>query len=475
MKPSKLTKMAVAVSSCLALTACDEDSIRDALFPKGELRVIHASPDAPPVNILLNGDEAIADLDYAQSTGFTKLKPGSYDIQVEGIIPGGNATVIDVPGFEITKESSPTVIAVNTVSSIEPIVVEESASTPEDNQVALVVAHAAPVAGAVDVYLTAPGDDISGYSPAFSFDYKGSVDAGALDAGEVEIQVAIGSTVVYNSGAVDLTAFAGQSIMIVALNSENETENSAAPIKLLVVTDEMGLELKDADTTAAARVVHASPDAAAAAGGAVEVFATSAALGADPVELIDGFDYTDVVPATDSYAQVPQGAYTFDVAPDTDMIGDSVFTSDAVHLMAGDEYTVIALGRVLGSPGFSLLPAEDDNRAIATQGSVKLTHAAPAAGDVDVYVTAGGEYTTADIEAGMVSEPLIAGFAFGDATDYVAIAPGSYDIRVVAGGSVAINVEGLDVMGGDVLHAIARGPSEPSGSIADFGVILLSK
>ncbi len=474
MKPSKLTKIAVAVSSCIALIACDDDSTNEESFSAGELRVIHASPDAPPVNVLLNGDEAIADLDYAQSTSFIQLNPGSYDIQVEGIIPGGNATVIDVPGFEITEESSPTVLAVNTVSSIEPIVVEESASNPDDNQVAIVVAHAAPVAGAVDVYLTAPGDDISRYSPALSFDFKGSVDAGALDAGQVEIQVAIGGAVVYNSGAVNLTAFAGQSIMIVALNSENETENSASPIKLLVATDEMSLELTDVDTTAAARVVHASPDAAAAAGGAVEVFATSAALGTDPVELIDGFNYTDVVPSTDSYVPVPQGAYTFDVAPDTDTIGDSVFTSDDLELMAGDEYTVIALGRVLGSPGFSLLPAEDDNRAIATQGSVKLTHAAPAAGDVDVYVTAGGEYTTADIEAGIVPEPLIASFAFGDATDYIAIAPGSYDIRVVAGGSVAVNVEGLDVMGGDVLHAIARGPSEPSGSITDFGVILLS-
>lgn len=474
MKPSHLTKLAVAISSCVALTACDEDTL-DLLFPKGELRVIHASPDAPPVNILLNGEEAIADLDYAESTGFTRLDPGSYDIQVEGIIPGGNATVIEVPGFELTKESSPTVIAVNTVSSIEPMVVEQSAAEPEEDQVALVVAHAAPVAGEVDVYLTAPGDDISGYSPAFSFDYKGSVDAGALGAGEVEIQVAIGSTVVYNSGPVDLSGFAGQSIMIVAVNSENSTENEAAPIKLLVATDDLAVELNDADTSAAARVVHASPDAAAAAGGPVEVFATSPALGTDPVELIDGFGYTEVVPASDSYVQVPQGLYTFDVAPDTDMIGDSVFTSDGLHLMAGSEYTVIALGRILGDPGFSLLPAEDDNRSIATQASVKLTHAAPAAGDVDVYVTASGQYTTTDIEAGLVSNPLLQGFGFGEATDYQALAPGSYDVRVVAGGSVAINVEGLDVMGGDVLHAIARGPSESAGSVTDFGVILLSK
>ncbi|RLT94739.1 DUF4397 domain-containing protein [Ketobacter sp.] len=473
MQRTQLATLALATSSALLLTACDDEKY-DKFFPKGELRVVHASPDAPPVNVLLNGKPSITDLDYAESSGFTTLRTGRYSIQVEGIIPGGNATVIDVAGFQISKNASPTVIAVNTVANIEPIVVEESSATPSDNEVALVVTHAAPVAGAVDVYLTAPGDSISGYSPAFNFDFKDSVDAGALAVGVVEIQVAIGATVVYNSGAIDLSAFAGQKLIMAAINSENDTENAAAPIKLLAVTDDNAVELRDADTQAGAKVVHASPDAAAAAGGAVEVFASSPVLGVDPVELIDAFDYTDVVPAATGYVAVPAATFTFDVAPDTDSIGDSVYTSAEVTFNAGLEYTAIAAGRVLSSPAFGLLATVDDNRAIATQGSLKVTHAAPAAGAVDVFVTAAGAYTSAEVEAGLAGDPLLDDFAFGTITDYVAVAPGAYDIRVVAGGVVAINIEALNVSGGDVLHAIARGPSEPAGAPADFGVILLS-
>lgn len=473
MNKFKLAPLAVAASA-LFLTACDDDDKYDKFFPKGELRVIHASPDAPPVNVLLNGEASIENLDYAESSGFTSLRVGSYDIQVEGIIPGGNATVIDVPGFQLEKGASPTIIAVNNVASIEPIVVAESSASPGAGEVALVVTHAAPVAGAVDVYLTAPGDSISGYTPAFNFDFKDSVDAGALAVGTVEIQVAIGSTVVYNSGAIDLSAFAGQKLVIAAVNSENDTENAAAPIKLLAVTDDSALELRDADTSVGAKVVHASPDAAAAAGGPVEVFATSSALGMMPVELIDAFDYTDTVPSTSAYVSVPAGDYIFDVAPDTDSIGDSVYTSPSLTFGAGMEYTAIAAGRVLSSPTFGLLATVDDNRAIATQGSVKITHAAPAAGDVDVFVTAAGAFSAAEVAAGLAGDPLLADFAFGTITDYVAVAPGSYDIRVVAGGAVAINIEGLAITGGDVLHAIARGPSEPSGAPSDFGVILLS-
>ncbi|MEN8668281.1 MAG: DUF4397 domain-containing protein [Ketobacter sp.] len=470
----KLAALSAALAGTLFLTGCDDEDKLYTIFPSGELRVIHASPDAPPVNVLLNGKSKIEGLDYAASSGFTKLLAGSYRVQVEGIIPGGNATVIDVDGFRISKNDTPTLVAVNSVSSIEPLVVPQSTATPGSDEVALQVTHAAPVAGPVDVYLTAPGASIQGATPAFTFDFKDNIDVGAVAAGVVEIQVTLGGALIYNSGPVDLTGFAGEKLMILAINSENQTENAAAPIKLLAVTDSDAVELRDADTLTGAKVVHASPDAASAAGGPVEVFASSPALGLSAVELIDAFDYTSVVPAADNYVSIPNGTYTLDVAPDTDTIGDSVFTSPPLNLNAGMEYTVIAAGRVTSVPAFNLLASADDNRAIATQASLKLTHAAPAAGAVDVFITGAGIYSVAEVEAGMAGAPLLDDFAFGTITDYVAVIPGNYDIRVVAAGTVAINLEGVTVTGGDVLHAIARGPSEPTGAPTDFGIILLS-
>ncbi|MDY6920122.1 MAG: DUF4397 domain-containing protein [Pseudomonadota bacterium] len=466
---------AALLTGGLSLGGCDlDDDKYYKWLPSGELRVIHASPDAPPVNVLINGRTRIEGLDYGDASPYAPLLVGNYHIAVEGIIPGGNSTVIEVGAFPITKNAMPTVLAVNNVSAIEPLVITPSAAHPGADEVALVVTHGAPVAGPVDVYVTAPGADISGASPAFTFDFKDSIDVGALPVGTVELQVAVSDTLVYNSGPVDLSAFAGQRLMLVAINSENATEQAAAPIKLLAVTQDTSLALLDADTLAGARVVHASPDAGAAAGGPVEVFAASPALGADPVEVIDGFAYTDIVPAADSYISIPAGDYEFSVAPDTDSIGDAVFTSPALGLSAGTEYTVMAAGRVTSTPAFGLLASVDDNRPIATQVSLKVTHGAPAAGVVDVYVTAAGEFSAAEVVAGMAGAPVLADFAFGTTTDYLALSAGDYDIRVVAGGAAAINLEGLSFTGGQVLHAIARGPAEPAGSPADFGVILLS-
>ena len=68
---------------------------------------------------------------------------------------------------------------------------------------------------------------------------------------------------------------------------------------------------------------------------------------------------------------------------------------------------------------------------------------------------------------------LLDDFAYSEITDYVAVAPGNYDIRVVAGGVTAINVENFNLAAGSVSSIIARQPID-SGTPSDFGVILLT-
>jgi hypothetical protein len=464
----------------LGLVGCDHDDDEASPIPQGSVRVLHTSSDAPPVNIKLDGTVAISDLDYGQSTGFASLDAKDYDIVVEGIIPGGNLDVITVPGFTVAENDRTTIIATDVVASITPLVVADSTATPAANEVAIRVVHASPAAdtavASVDVYVTSPGADISNIAPTFNFAFKDNVDAGALPAGPVQIRATgvNSKTVVYDSGPLDLTPFAGSQLLIAAIDTINSTEKAAAPIKLLVATDTAHLVLLDTDTNSGARVVHASPDAASAANGPVEVYASSSALPASPVELIDTFSYLDVVPGVDSFVGVPNGDYVFNVAPDTDTIGDNVFTSGIIPLAQGSEYTVVAAGRLTNAPSFGLLLTEENLRSVATQASVKVIHAAPAAGTVQVYVTAAGAFSVADVENGLADPALLPSFAYGDITGHVAVAPGNYDIRVVAAGSVAINVENFNLAAGSVSTIIARGPIEPAGAPSDFGVVVLT-
>ena len=484
----KNTLLVAASASIITLAGCNNDD-----DDKAQLRVIHASPDAPAVNVLLDSSTAISDLDYADSSGFQSINAGTRDITVEAIIPGGNANVISVPDFPLAKDSRSTVIAVDNTASIEAFVADESAANPASGEVAVAVVHASPDAPAVDVYVTAPGTDVSdpNVQPSFTFDFKDpAVDAGALPAATYDITVTLSGTktVAYNISDVDLSPFAGQKLLIAAVSTTSATNKEASPIKLLVATDDAQVVLLDEDTVSGARVVHVSPDADAAASGPVEVLANSVSLNLTSLELIDSFRYTEIAPpvgnpplpltSDGSFVLVPPADdFIFDVAIDE---GAIVFTSDEVSLAQGTEYTVIAAGLVSAEPAFGLLITEDNNRSIITQATVKVVHGAPAAGPVSVYVTPAGDFSKADVENGLAGEPLLENFEFGTITDYVAVPPGDYDIRVVPNslGVAAINVEGATLPAGVVATVIARQPNDanalPDDEPTDFNIIVLT-
>ncbi|MEM9604135.1 MAG: DUF4397 domain-containing protein [Pseudomonadota bacterium] len=480
-----------AVASCaLLLAACDDSATVGTtnnaavtgssgssadIGTNASIRVVHASPDAPAVNVALNGATAIEALDYGESSGFATVPAGAYDVAVDGILPAGTATVISVDGLTLPAGSKTTVVAVGDVAEIAPLVVPNSASTPAASEITLTVTHAAPAAPTVQLYLLAPNAPLDLNAPGAEVAFQQTLDLGALPAGEVRIIAAAGGAVAFDSGTVDLAPFAGNALSVFAIESDSFAEQTGSPIKLLVGTGSATVTLRNTMSPAAARVVHVSPDARVAAHGPVEVWATPLP-DSHPIELIDAFSYTDVVPSVDSYVTVPAGGYRFDVAPDTDTIGDSVFTSGDLDLAAGSDYSVLAVGRVTNTDpanAFRLIAFEDENRPVATQASLRVVHGAPAAGTVDVYVSAAGEVNAHALDT---IDPVLSGFAFGDVTDALALTPGSYDVRVVAGGAVAINAEGVQLAAGSVSTAIARGPIEGVHvAPQDFGLILLSR
>ena len=484
----KLALVAGTLSLSVLLSACGDSS--SSSDDNSQLRVIHASSDAPAVNVRVDSNTAIADLDYAESSGYLEVRTGTRSIVVEAIVPSGTVDVITVDRFEIEEDERYNIIAINDVVDIAPLVVAESATDPADDEVAIAVVHAATVAPAVDVYVTAPDALLNGTEPTFSFDFQGVVDAGALPVGTYRIRVALqgeadpDANTVYDSGPVDLTPFAGAKLLAMAINTENATEEAASPVKVLVATDSAQVTLLDSSTNSGLRVLHLSPDAPP-----VDIFANAG-------KLITALAYTETFPGTPTASSydtdnVPAGDYAIDVAVSAGgtTVADSIYNAN-VSLESGMEYSVVALGNVadgLTGPGdgtaFGLLPIVDHNRAIATQASVQILHGAPAAGAVDVYVTAGGAFTDADVLGGLAGDPLLDGFAFGELTDYVALAPNStgsnpegYDIRIVpeATGTIAIKAEGVQLPPGVVATVIARQPATGGGAPTDFNLVVLT-
>jgi hypothetical protein len=146
------------------------------------LHVVHASPDAPAVDVYVDGAEALGDLAFGATSGWVALPAGDHQIQVTAAGSEIETAVIDA---DVTLEEGAAyeVAATGPLAEIQPQVfqVNLSAIGSEDEAMARVrVVHASPDAPAVDVAVT--GGDILIENLAFpeASDYL-SVPAASYD------------------------------------------------------------------------------------------------------------------------------------------------------------------------------------------------------------------------------------------------------------------------------------------------------
>lgn len=416
----------------------------------GTIEVIHASQDAPAVNVLAGGTEVISDLDYGQAA-YLNVDSGEYPIEVQGILPGDDAIVIPAEGDEtpfltLRPDQRITVIAVNEVAAIEPVVLIDEQPTVAAEDVRLRVVHAASIAQEVEVWLSEPGLDITNpgngtlINAVFTFKDQLTLDPLVVPAGDYQVRVSAPGNPAepfYDSGTISLPG--GADLVIAAVVN---TGPGASPISLLASTGEALLEFKDTETPANVRVVHASPDAPA-----VDVLVN------DTIRAVEGAEYeavTDYIPLTPD-------TYNFKVVPAMGGPADAVIDAD-LPLDPGSETTVLAVG-TLTIPEISIEPLllADDNRRIATEAKVRLVHASVSAGEVDIYVAEGGSLTTV-IDPNAYYLFSAQGVPFKADTGYLSLPAGSYDIAITSAGdtSVAIGPLTVDVSVGGIYTAVAR-------------------
>ena len=86
----KILGKILVVSSLLGLAACDSGTtlnIPETTTPPApavtKVQVLHGSPDAPAVNVLVDGSEVLSGVDYKVGSGQLSLDEGTYSIQVD--------------------------------------------------------------------------------------------------------------------------------------------------------------------------------------------------------------------------------------------------------------------------------------------------------------------------------------------------------------------------------------------------------
>jgi hypothetical protein len=475
---NNLSRLVIAAAMFI-VAACDSSG-NDAPMPAATVQLLHASPDAPAVNIVVDGDDILTDVDYRDSSGWLSLPPGTYSVEVEGILPGANATVIGPADLSFESDTINTIVALNDVQDIEPLVLTQPRTPVSAGAARVWVLHAARnvqdlVQGPVDVYVTAPGADLIAEAPLGSFNFKETLPADGpaeLSAGDYQIRVGVGTPgdpdflLAYDSGPVPLTDGANLIIAAVPNLTPSTTVMTQSPVSLLLLDGTGSTEIFSDGTLARLRVVHASNNTPA-----VDVFADGAAL-------IEGLEFPNFAPSIGP-APVPAGTYSVVVAPAGAGGEAAAIGPIDLELAPGTFSNVLAVGRLGGTEGtveeLTVTIADDDPRQIPLFAKVRIIHASVTAASldpdtVDIYVTAPGT----DISDESVA-PTLAGVPYLANTGFLAVAGGTYDITVTVSGSRTPAIGPLtDVVlaDGGIYTVIAR-DALPGDAATDLGVILI--
>lgn len=129
------------------------EATMEAMEPMVNIRVAHLSPDAGAVDIYVEGEVAVADLEYPTVTDFLTLPAGTYTIAVA---PAGTSledAVIGPAEFDLPADAFITVAAVGTVAdgTLAPAVTVNDFSPVAAGNARVTVFHAIADAPAVDV------------------------------------------------------------------------------------------------------------------------------------------------------------------------------------------------------------------------------------------------------------------------------------------------------------------------------------
>lgn len=152
------------------------------------VRVLHASPDAPAVDVYVDGNEAISDLAFNDITGYIALPAGSYDVQVFPASANGAGDPVIAATLTLDAGTDYTVAAVGRVAEIEPLVLVDNNAAPAAGKAHVRFVHASPNAPAVDIAAAGAGVVVA------NAPFKAASDYLPLDAGTYDLQVLAAGT-----------------------------------------------------------------------------------------------------------------------------------------------------------------------------------------------------------------------------------------------------------------------------------------
>ena len=116
------------------------------------VRVVHASPDAPAVDVWVEGGRVFENVAFEEITDFVEVPAGTYNVQV--VPAGATEPVVIEADLALAAATDYTVIATDFLANITPVVLTATGGGPAAGNVWVRFFHGSPDAPAVDIAVT---------------------------------------------------------------------------------------------------------------------------------------------------------------------------------------------------------------------------------------------------------------------------------------------------------------------------------
>jgi hypothetical protein len=221
------------------------------------LRLVHAAPDAPAVDVQLNNETVAENVSFTDATGYLTVEGGDYDVTVTAA--GNESAVVLEQTIDLDEREATTVAVTGELnaggqSTLGLTVFTDDALEPADGEAGVSVIHLSPDAPPVDVvattggesaviadnvsfqegddYVTVPGGDYDVEIRQAAPDDDGAVVATAnltLESGSAYSVLAVGNVVPDDDSAEFQTVLLEDATTVITVPDGNETDDSEAP------------------------------------------------------------------------------------------------------------------------------------------------------------------------------------------------------------------------------------------------------
>jgi hypothetical protein len=144
---------------CLGLAACgDFGSLSDT-----RVRLVNATSDGyDALDLYVDGDREITGVRADSVSGYTGVEDGEASL---ALARTGSSTLLAASNQELAQDEDHTHVAYGAVGTLRTVLLTDDEDEPDSGKARVRLLNGAIDAGAIDVYLTAPGDPLDDASP----------------------------------------------------------------------------------------------------------------------------------------------------------------------------------------------------------------------------------------------------------------------------------------------------------------------